>query len=266
VKNLVSCSLAIFLTRVMCPFPSPAPLITQELSGDHGAIIRGDPVRKELALVFTGHEFADGGETVAGVLEKRRVPAGFFFTGDFYRAPANAGLIKRLRRDGHYLGPHSDRHLLYCSWDKRDELLVTKEEFVSDIAANYTAMEAFGIKRDEAPYFIPPYEWYNDAVAAWTKELGLVLLNFTPGTLANADYTTPDLPGYRTSEQIFRSILERERSDPRGLNGFILLLHVGTHPDRKDKFYDRLDDLIAALQSRGYAFVRIDRLLGRGNR
>ena len=234
----------------------------RNLTFDRGAVVRGDPGRKEMALVFTGHEFADGGDHIARVLEKHGVPAGFFFTGDFYRATDKAPLITRLRRDGHYLGAHSDKHLLYCSWESRDTLLVTKDKFASDILSNLDALRVFGIDRNEASCFIPPYEWYNETIAAWAGELGLVLFNFTPGTASNADYTTPDLPNYRTSEDIFRSIFDHEKSDPHGLNGFILLLHIGTHPDRKDKFHFRLDDLVTGLKNRGYAFVRIDHLLG----
>ncbi len=236
---------------------APGPVL------DHGAIIRADRSRKELALVFTGHEFAEGGNHIATVLKNDGIPAGFFFTGDFYRSTDKAPLIERLRLDGHYLGPHSDKHLLYCSWESRDTLLVTKEEFVSDILGNYVAMTAFGVDRSRGPWFIPPYEWYNDTVAAWARELGVALFSFSPGTASNADYTTPDMPNYRSSAEIFQSIFDHERADPQGLNGFILLLHIGTHPDRKDKFYFRLDDLITGLKDKGYAFVRIDRLLGR---
>jgi peptidoglycan/xylan/chitin deacetylase (PgdA/CDA1 family) len=228
---------------------------------DQGAVIRGDKAEKKISLVFTGHEFAEGGEIIRSVLKRNKTPAGFFFTGDFYRRPEFAPLIKSLLQDGHYLGPHSDKHLLYCSWERRDELLVSKQEFASDILANYRAMEAFGIAKDGAPYFIPPYEWYNGEIAEWSRELGLKLFNFTPGTSSNADYTTPDMPNHRSTALIFQSILEYEAADPRGLNGFILLLHIGTHPARKDKFCSRLNELISELQKKGYAFIRIDELL-----
>lgn len=228
---------------------------------DHDAVIRGDRARKEIALVFTGHEFSDGGALIREVLKKREAPAGFFFTGDFYRDPANSSLIRSLLEDGHYLGPHSDKHLLYCSWEDRDRLLVSEEEFASDILRNYAAMEAFGIDRLRAPFFIPPYEWYNAEIVRWAGKRGLALFNFTPGTLSNADYTTPDMPGYRPSSRIYDSIMEVERSDPAGLNGFILLLHIGTHPSRTDKFYRLLDRLLGELRGKGYRFVRIDDLL-----
>jgi hypothetical protein len=45
------------------------------------------------------------------------------------------------------------------------------------------------------------------------------------------------------------------------LNGFILLLHVGTDPARTDKFYRRLDELIDFLRSGKYEMVRVNELL-----
>ena len=41
----------------------------------------------------------------------------------------------------------------------------------------------------------------------------------------------------------------------------MLLIHIGTHPDRTDKFYNRLDDLIKELKTRGYSFVRVDEMM-----
>jgi peptidoglycan/xylan/chitin deacetylase (PgdA/CDA1 family) len=228
---------------------------------DQRGVIRGDVTKKGIALVFTGHEFSDGGTLIREALKRKAIRAGFFFTGDFYRNPENSSLIKSLREDGHYLGPHSDKHLLYCAWENRDELLVTKQGFSADILRNYQAIGAFGAAKEDAPYFIPPFEWYNAAIVGWARELGLVLFNFTPGTLSNADYTTPDMANYRSSDRIYQSILDCEDSDPHGLNGFILLVHIGTHPDRKDKFYRWLDGLLTELASRGYRFVRIDELL-----
>jgi peptidoglycan/xylan/chitin deacetylase (PgdA/CDA1 family) len=91
--------------------------------------------------------------------------------------------------------------------------------------------------------------------------MGHQLIDYTPGTLSNADYTTPDLKNYRSSEEIFRSIIKYEQSHPSGLNGFILLLHIGTDPKRTDKFYFKLPDLIQKLKARGYQFQTVEQLL-----
>jgi peptidoglycan/xylan/chitin deacetylase (PgdA/CDA1 family) len=227
-----------------------------------GGVIRADTTGKELAIVFTGGDYADGGEHIRKVLKTQDARASFFFTGDFYRNPDFRSIISDLKDDGHYLGAHSDKHLLYCDWTKRDSLLLSKDGFLDDLEANYDEIAEFGIEKEEAKYFMPPFEWYNDTISQWTKDAGFQLINFTPGTRSNADYTTPDMPSYRSSEEIFQSIVHYERSSTWGLNGFILLIHIGTAPKRTDKFYDRLEELILWLKGDGYELKRIDELLG----
>jgi endoglucanase len=233
-------------------------------SFSHGAIIRGDSTKKNIALVFTGHEFADGGDFILQTLKKKKIKASFFFTGEFFRNPDFKNLIQQLNLDGNQIGPHSDKHLLYCDWNKRDSLLVTYSDFSFDLTMNIATMDEF----DLGPYhpyrpkfFLPPYEWYNDSIAAWTKEMGLQLINFTPGTKSNADYTTPDMKNYKSSEEIYNSIISYEQSKPSGLNGFILLMHIGTDPKRKDKFYLRLPELLKYLKAKGYHFQTVEQLL-----
>ena len=225
-----------------------------------GAIVRGDTTKKALSIVFTGGDYADGGVHVQKVLKLREVKASFFFTGDFYRNIDFKEIIKSLHEDGHYLGAHSDKHLLYCDWNKRDSLLVTKSEFLMDLKSNYKEMEKFGISSEDAPLFLPPYEWYNDIISKWTKAAGFQLINFTHGTRSNADYTTPDMTSYRSSDEIYLSIVNYEKGNSYGLNGFILLIHIGTAPGRTDKFYSRLDELIVWLKSQKYELKRIDDL------
>jgi hypothetical protein len=39
------------------------------------------------------------------------------------------------------------------------------------------------------------------------------------------------------------------------------LIHIGTHPERKDKFYLLLNKLITELKQKKYKFVTINQLL-----
>ncbi|MCF7797120.1 MAG: polysaccharide deacetylase family protein [Lentisphaeria bacterium] len=228
---------------------------------DHGGIIRTDTTRKIITLVFTGGDYADGGTLILETLNSYNIRGAFFFTGDFYRNSDFSPLIRNLKKEGHYLGAHSDRHLLYSDWRKRDSTLVTRAEFREDVENNYAEMARFGITKQDAPWFLPAFEWYNDTIAAWTRELGLSLVNFSPGTYSNADYTTPDMgKRYLDSETIFQRILDYEVKN--GLNGFLLLTHIGTDPRRTDKFYHRLDALITELQDRGYQFASLPEAMG----
>ncbi|MEA1897755.1 MAG: polysaccharide deacetylase family protein [Bacteroidota bacterium] len=253
------CFLAGCKTRTAEPGTEGNPYLHFEFNS--GAIVRGDTCQKKLAMVFTGDEFADGGEHILSVLKRQQIYGSFFLTGNFYKNPGLENLIRSLISEDHYLGAHSDKHLLYCDWGNRDSLLLTRKEFVHDLENNYAVMKQFGILKKNSLYFLPPYEWYNDTISLWTISLGLQLINFTHGTLSHADYTTPDMPSYISSELIYQSIIDFETESTIGLNGFILLSHIGTAPERDDKFYYRLEDLIKELKTRGYQFQRIDELL-----
>ncbi len=227
----------------------------------HGGITRGDARQKQLAIVFTGDEYNGDIHNIERTLRINKVKASFFLTGRFYRNKENKQPIYTLKKQGHYLGPHSDQHLLYCDWSRRDSLLVTKEQFVRDLESNYAAMQQYGIRRKDARLFLPPFEWYNDSIAAWTRQQELQLVNFTPGTYSNADYTTPDMKNYRSSASIKDSITAFEKRNKTGLNGFILLFHVGVHPSRTDRFSRQLPTLISWLHSKKYTLTTIDELI-----
>jgi endoglucanase len=61
--------------------------------------------------------------------------------------------------------------------------------------------------------------------------------------------------------EIYQSIIHFEQQHHSGLNGFILLMHIGTDAGRTDKFYKRLPELIEYLKKRGYQLVTIKGLL-----
>lgn len=225
------------------------------------AILRGDLAQKKIFLIFSGDEFGDGAKFIQQTLKTHQVPGSFFLTGNFYRSPGFREVIGQLQADGHYLASHSDKHLLYCDWIKRDSLLVTKEMFRTDLQNSYKELARWKISIKSAKYFLPPYEWFNDSIVTWTDEMGLQLINFTPGTRITADYTFPEMGNrYVDSKTIYQSIIDAEAKNETGLNGFILLIHIGTDPRRRDKFYLHLPKLIAELREKKYHFARIDDL------
>lgn len=223
-----------------------------------GGIVRTDPSKKQISLVFSAHDQADGAASVLKTLRRFGIRGSFFFTGHFLETFPET--VKEILSEGHYVGSHSYGHLLYAPWDKRDSLLVSREEFEEDMAKSYQLLSAFGIGPQEAPLFMPPYEHYNAAVAFWSKSLGLQIVNYTSGTYTNGDYTTPEMDHYFSSKFIMDKVLSRETSE--GLNGYILLIHIGTDPARTDKFYNKLPELIRTLQRRGYTFVPLTSAAG----
>ena len=236
--------------------------VSGKFTWDEGAIVRGDTTRKQICLVFTADDRADGAERIISTLNGHGIKGAFFFTGRFLDLYPE--VVIRLVAGGHYVGSHSYGHLLYCDWAKRDSLLVTREQFRDDIIKSYEALARYGITPQQAPWMIPPYEWHNATVAAWAREMGLQLINFSPGTSSSMDYTYPGITGgnpYRDNRWLWERIMRCERE--KTLNGQLLMIHLGTDERRVEKFYDRLPDLIMELQGKGYRFVSLPEMMDR---
>jgi len=224
----------------------------------YGAYVKGDSTEKKVSLVFTGHDLNDGAAIVQQTLAAYNVPGSFFLTGDFIRDKRNLQFIKRLKKD-HYIGPHSDTHLLYAPWTNRDSTLISEDIFKKDLDANYQALASFGIQREDARFFMPSYEWYNDDIVRWSEQEGVRVVNYTPGLRTAADYTYPQMgEKYVDSATILQQLFQQV--DTKSVNGYVILVHLGVDNRRADKLYRQLPELISELKSRGYSFVKINKL------
>jgi peptidoglycan/xylan/chitin deacetylase (PgdA/CDA1 family) len=190
-------------------------------------------------------------------LNRKKVKGAFFVTGRFLEDPKSVELLRMLIKEGHYVGPHSDQHLLYAPWDNRDSLLLSKEDFSSDLMDNTSKIQALGMK--ETPFFIPPYEWYNSKIVQWSNEFGFEVYNFTPGIRTAADYTYPEMgKRYISSQALMDQLMTYEAKNK--LNGSIVLIHIGTDSRRKDKLYQKLELIIDELHRKNYKFVPLDKI------
>jgi endoglucanase len=256
-------SLTLFLIPVLLllfiPQNPPPPAIPSPFTFDHAAVVRGDLQQKRIALVFTGGDYGEGSSPILDSLRDLHIKAGFFVTGAFLSHPDLRQLLERAVKEGHYVGPHSDQHPLYCPWEDREKSLISKTEFTKDLQKNISDLKQLGALCSGSIYFIPPYEWFNRDQVDWAREIGVQLFNFSPGSGSNRDYLPEFDPRFISSQAILQDILAYEKKDPHGLNGYILLIHLGA--DRKDKMFQLLPQLITDLRTRGYTFIRIDQML-----
>jgi peptidoglycan/xylan/chitin deacetylase (PgdA/CDA1 family) len=114
-----------------------------------------------------------------------------------------------------------------------------------------------GVDISTTRYFLAPYEWYNSVISGYAADMGVRLINFTPGTGTNADYTTPDMVNYRSSEYLVNQLKNFGEKSPEGLKGAFILIHPGTESSRTDKLYNKLEELISYFTSKGYKFDKL---------
>jgi peptidoglycan/xylan/chitin deacetylase (PgdA/CDA1 family) len=232
---------------------------TSPFTMDQGAIIRGDLEKKQISLIFTGGEYGEGTEPILEDLSKLKLKAGLFVTGAFLADPQRKQMVARAFDDGHYVGPHSDKHPLYCSWENRDNSLISRKDFQEDLRKNISDLQLLGALHSGPIYLLPPYERFNSDQVKWAREIGVQLFSSSPGSGSNRDYLPESDPKFVSSQQIFKDILEYEKTAPHGLNGYILLIHLGA--DRKDKMFRFVEPLVILLRGKRYEFIRIDELI-----
>lgn len=255
--------LAVASAFALIALPIRFAIAAEPVLDSFGGIVRGDVQAKKVAFVFTGDEKGESTEPILDTLKQRNLHASLFVTGNFIRQPASRSLLMRAIADGHYVGPHSGKHLLYASWNQRGKSLVSRDVFTADLRQNIQDLRLIGALRGDGPiYFIPPFEQFNADQVKWSRELGVALINFTPGSGSNRDYAPEGDAHFVASQRIRDDILAYEQRDLHGLNGFILLLHLGS--GRNDPFHPQLSSLCEELTKRGYEFARIDELLTHG--
>jgi peptidoglycan/xylan/chitin deacetylase (PgdA/CDA1 family) len=220
-----------------------------------GATVKISSDRKVVHLIFSADAVFEGGELILQTLSKNNAKASFFLTGNCLRKKTFEPLIKKIIKDGHYIGGHSDNHLLYASWDNRQQSLVSADSLINDFQKNRNEMEKLGIDVSKATYFLPPYEYYNKDHVRLIRSMGCIPVNYTPGIRTAADYTTPDMPNYKSSQELIDQLFAFEKE--HSLNGSIILIHPGTEDSRTDKLYLRLDEIIKGLKNKGYTLERL---------
>jgi len=220
-----------------------------------GATVRIDTSRKVIHLIFSADLIFEGAEPILQTLDKNNIKASFFLTGNCLREEKFKPVIQEIIQKGHYVGGHSDKHLLYASWDNRNQLLVTPDSLIADFRQNMAELEKYGVDITKVHYFLSPYEYYNKETVRIIESLGQTVINYTPGLRTAADYTTPDMPNYKSSQELIDQLFAYEAK--KGLNGSIILIHPGTEDSRTDKLYLRLDEIIRYLKGKGYVFERL---------
>src|SRR5262249_2519019 len=220
----------------------------------NGAIVRGPQNRPRIAIVFSCRDTDEGSSVIMKALREHRAKASFFVSSDFMSWPMNAGFIRAAYGEGHFVGPESD------DWDEFSK--------VGDRATAYGSVEEHlnllgeaGISRNEMRFFLPTSDQLNSTVVEHGRRYGMSMITGTPGTLSLKTTSQEDGRGVISSQRIFESILNRERSGKNGLNGFQLLFQLDSGTRQTDKFYARFAELLDTLQNRGYEFVRLDELL-----
>jgi peptidoglycan/xylan/chitin deacetylase (PgdA/CDA1 family) len=159
-------------------------------------------------------------------------------------------------------------HLTSFAKNKRNETLpeVTRE-FLHDQLLRTSKLFEEATGRQMAPFWRAPYGEHNVQIRRWAAELGYRHVGWTKGRSWQQSMDTLDWvadtssAAYHTAEEILANLLSMTENEAHGVNGGIILMHLGSHRQDGDHFYTILPRLISGLREKNYEIVKISALV-----
>jgi peptidoglycan/xylan/chitin deacetylase (PgdA/CDA1 family) len=224
--------------------------------------------KKLVALTFDGGSHYSAAKEILDTLHSRHIRATMFVTGWFIRK--NPGVIKRIVHDGHEVGNHTYSHPHLTSWaqDRTHTTLpsVSQSGLCEELSKTNTIFRSL-IGKDMAPLWRAPYGERNRQICRWAHTCGYLHVGWRQGrswrqTLDTNDWVPDEeTPGYHSPDEVLEKILNLARQSPYGINGGIVLMHLGTVRKNPDQQVHRvLGRLIDSLRELGYHFVTVSEL------
>lgn len=191
------------------------------------------------ALTFDGGASSTGVASILATLERERVPATFFLTGDFAREhPASARAIAA----AHPVGNHTENH--------RDLTTLSSSAVVDEIRTGAATIRA-ATGPSPAPWFRFPFGARDDRTIRLVNEECYVAVRWTVDSL-----------GWKGTSGGMSSVAVRDRVLAATRPGMIVLMHVGSNPDDGTTLdAAALPSVIAGLKAKGYGFVSLPQAL-----
>jgi peptidoglycan/xylan/chitin deacetylase (PgdA/CDA1 family) len=269
--------------------PGPNPFVVQALGSDgkpvalqNFTIISGPPTmnylandlsrgsteRKQVAVTFDGGSTDNAAQQILDILKEQNLHVTIFLTGGFVQKFPE--LTKRIVQEGHEVGNHTwnHPHLTSFAADKQNTTLpeVTREFLHDQLLRTAQLFEAVtGAKM--APFWRAPYGEHNAEIRQWAAELGYRHIGWTRGRSWQESMDTMDWvadttsQAYHTSEEILSHLMKMADEEAPGINGGIILTHLGSHRQDGDHFYVVLPRLLNGLREKNYALVKISDLV-----
>lgn len=250
--------------------PSPELLPRLNYKGRLPASFDNGSVKLKLvSLTFDGGSHCNAARAILDTLQSRDVHATMFLTGQFmHRFP---GVVREIVKRGHEIGNHTYSHPRLTAWatDRRHTTLpqVSADMIRRELDHADRILRKLTGKRT-VPLWRAPYGERNRQICLWGRRAGYLHVGWRQGrtwrqNLDSNDWV-PDkeTPGYHSPAEVYRKIMAAAKAQPYGINGGIVLMHLGTErKEREQQVHWILGRLIDDLRGLEYRFVPVSELV-----
>ena len=221
-----------------------------------------------VSITFDGGSTSNSASDILDTLRSRNVKTTMFLTGQFIRKYPD--LVKRIISDGHEIGNHTldHKHLTTWAMDKTQASLpYVNQEFI--------ASELFGaekiLKDKTGGSFVPlwrsPFGEFNPGICRMALSCGYVHIGWRQGqswkqSLDSNDWIADqETPGYKTPGEVIEKIMTMAETNPDGINGGIILMHLGSEREGPNQVYHVVGKLIDSLRADGYKIIPVTEMM-----
>jgi peptidoglycan/xylan/chitin deacetylase (PgdA/CDA1 family) len=239
-----------------------------DLNGIPLTFNNGSPDKPLVALTFDGGSNANAAADILDTLRSRNVKATMFLTGQFIRKFPD--VTRTITEEGHEIGNHTLSHDHFTTWatDRTHTLLPhVHADYVKSQLSSVRALYRQVTGREMSPLWRIPYGEYNASVCAWARSFGHLHVGWRQGRtwrqgLDSNDWIPDEhTPGFKRPQEVMDKILAIAETKPYGINGGIILMHLGTERSQPDmQVHYIIGALIDSLRERGHTFVTISEL------
>lgn len=220
-----------------------------------------DTHKKRLAFTFDGGSTATHTEEILLILRENHIRCTMFLTGKFMEKYPD--LVKDILKDGHEIGNHTYNHPHLTTYSENKHHHT--QEYVDKAFLRKQLLKTdsifYGISGSHLqPFWRAPFGEYNNRILTWAAEEGYLHIRWTSGFDSFDWVDDQSSKLYRTPQQFFLHFEEENKIRQQGLNGIIVLMHLGSHRDH-DHIFEALPEIIRFVQNKGYTLVRISDLL-----
>ena len=225
------------------------------------SIERGNPASKNIALTFDGGSDDNHTREILAILQEQQLKCTMFLTGKFMER--HPELLKEMVSQGHEIGNHTYHHphLTTYSDDHQQQLRpgITREFVQAQLFKTDSVFYAITGSRLK-PYWRAPFGEYNEQILTWAAEAGYLHIHWT-GSFDTHDWVTDETSDlYHTPDEVFEQVMKLENANPDGLNGVIVLMHLGSQR-LENHIFEILPRLIQEVRAKGYTLSNISGLL-----
>lgn len=222
-----------------------------------------------VSITFDGGSFANAVPDILDTLGSRNVKATMFLTGEFIRKYPD--VVAKIISQGHEIGNHTEGHKHFTTFaqDKTQTTLqYVNHEF---IARELKSAEKLLFEKTGAsfvPLWRAPYGEFNETICKWAVSCGYIHVGWRQGrtwkqSLDSNDWVPDEeTPGYKSPHEVLDKILAAAETKPDGINGGIILMHLGTARfDKSKQVHLILGTLIDSLRTLGYRIVPVTEMI-----